>query len=133
MSRELATRRGHHRGYVLLEALVGLVIVGAGLAVMLVSLSSSLRASGHGRHLTLATFLAEEKLGELRVVPPRVIGVGEGDFGEAFPGYRWRSLIRPVGDGSWYTLELSVRWQEAGRERDATFFSLLPGLPDTEY
>ncbi len=121
-----STDRHACSAYILLETLVALTLISVGLSVLMATFSSSLSAARRASNLTVSTMLAEEKLALLRVAPLEVIGISEGDFGEDFPAFRWRTVIRPVDGGNFYTVKVEVMWGERGGLRSTTLISLLP-------
>lgn len=125
MSGSVRSEKASARGYILLETLVALTILSIGLAGIFAAFHASLRASGHARNVSIATFLAEEKLAELRALSTHVIGTHKGDFGEDFTRYRWRTVIKPLDEENLYAVTVEVFWMERGQERSIVFPSLL--------
>lgn len=122
------TRKGKHvrAGYILLETLVALTVVSFGLVALFSVFSSTLAGVEHAEKLTVATLLAEEKLAELKVTPPRVIGISEGSFADSFPGFAWRTVIKAIEGEGLCTVKVEIRWQERGREGSIALISLIP-------
>lgn len=91
------------RGFVLLEALVALAIVGIMAIALLASTSTQLRTAGKAADLLTARSLAEERMAVLRSLefaalsdPPD--SILEGTFAEPFGEYSWRAEVAPVDD-----------------------------------
>ena len=88
-------------GFVLLEALIALAIVGIMVVSLLAATSGQLRTAGKAATMLTARSLAEERMAVLRsleynalVDPPDSLLAGV--FGEPFERYAWRSEIAPV-------------------------------------
>ena len=115
------------RAYILIETIVALAVLSAGLAAVFSAFSSSLGAAEHSKDLTVATLLAEEKITQLRLAGPDSLGLSEGGFGEDYAGFTWRTAIKPSQRDSWYSVKVEVQWQERGRSRSISLVSLIPG------
>lgn len=74
------------KAFVLLEVLVSLAILGVTLAMVLRSLSTSMKASRQSYHMTVATLLARNLIDGWEVEPPEM-GTSSDDFGEEYPGF----------------------------------------------
>ena len=90
-------------GFVLMEALIALAIVGVMAVALLGATSMQLRTAGKAATLLTARSLAEERMAVLRSLeyeglsdPPDSILAGT--FGEPFTDYSWRAEITPVED-----------------------------------
>src|SRR5690606_6969659 len=90
-------------GFVLMEALVALAIVGVMAVALLGATSMQLRTAGKAANLLTARSLAEERMAVLRSLehdaltdPPDSIMTGT--FGEPFTDYSWSAEIAPVED-----------------------------------
>jgi type II secretion system protein I len=112
-------RRPARDGFTLLEVIVALAILGAGLLGLLELLSGSLRLSGGARDVTAASVYASQRLEEALLAPRLEEGVETGLFGE---NYRWTTEIsflaeeelpvfRPV------RIQVTVSWGDGTRER----------------
>lgn len=69
------------RGFILLEVLVSLAILGLALAMVLRSFTNSIKAAQRSQHLTMATLLAAGLIEKWEIEPP-VKGFSRGDFGD---------------------------------------------------
>jgi len=85
-------------GFTLLEVVVALAV----LAVVLVSVfRMQVQDLGVAEALAFharATLLARSKLAAIETADPARLEAGAGDFGEEFPGYRWRIDINDCQD-----------------------------------
>lgn len=121
------------RGFTLLELVAAFVVFALAFAVLMELAASSMRGTRRAALETEAALWAQSKLD--------AAGVGEelregGDSGEFDGKFRWnlevRKLEAPPGpSGSievvpveLYRLELTLAWQDAGREREARFVTL---------
>jgi len=78
---------GH--GFTLLEVLVALSII----AIVMVSVmrlqGQSIFLNETTRFYSIAPFLAQAKMADVRYDPSAFIGGGSGEFEDDFPGYKW--------------------------------------------
>ena len=111
--------RRSREGFTLLEVIVALTILAAGLLGLLELLSGSLRLSGGARDVTSASVYASQRLEEALLAPRPSGGVETGLFGER---YRWtmETNFRPTGEGDLFRaarIRVSIRWNDGFRER----------------
>jgi prepilin-type N-terminal cleavage/methylation domain-containing protein len=81
------------RGFTLIEVVISLAILGAGLMVIIELFAGGLRVGRASGEYTQATQYARMKMGELALKPPAAEGVEEGEFDES---YRWKAETRRV-------------------------------------
>ena len=109
----------HAGGFTLLEVIIALAILGAGLMGLLELLSGSLRLSGGARDVTAASVYASQRLEEALLAPSPVEGVETGLFGERF---RWtmetsflpeeeKLPFRPT------RIQVTVAWDDGAKEQ----------------
>jgi general secretion pathway protein I len=84
-------------GFTLLEVMVAVVILSIVLVGVFRLHSQSLAMNMEARFHTQAPMLAQSKLAELETASNYGILDESGDFGEDFPGYRWRVSVDEVG------------------------------------
>lgn len=90
----MSGRRHGRAGFVLLEVIVSLVILGISIATLMRSFQLSLAAIRKNDVVTLACVLAEQKLQELEVNPEKASS-GSGTFEEqGYPNYSWDIKIQ---------------------------------------
>jgi general secretion pathway protein I len=111
-------RRGS-RGFTLLEVIVALAILAAGLLGLMELLSGSLRLSAGARDSTAASIYASQRLEEALLAPKPAEGQESGLFGEKF---RWTTgtSFLPEEEGSPFRpvrIQVTVTWHDDGRER----------------
>ena len=119
------------RGFTLVEVLAALVLVGVVLPVAMRGITLSLRASALARHRLEAAELAQQKIAEHLVVRDASTFNDTGDFGAAWPEYRWASRGGVAGYGV-YDLTVTVTWQDRDRERSVTLATLVYPVTGTE-
>lgn len=90
-------------GFVLLEALIALAIVGVMVVALLGATAGQLRTAAKSANMLTARSLAEERMAVLRsleygalVDPPDSLLAGV--YGPPFEAYSWRAEIAPVED-----------------------------------
>jgi prepilin-type N-terminal cleavage/methylation domain-containing protein len=85
------------RGFVLLEILVSVVILGIALAAMLQCFTNGLKAVRRDRVITDAVFLAQSVLDDFEIRPPEEDAETiEGDFGPEFANFRFVARFESV-------------------------------------
>lgn len=87
MRNRLATSR--KAGFTLLEVMVAVAILALTLTVLYGSQSQSISLAAESKFNSTATFLASLKLAELESGITEPIAE-EGEFGDEFPGYKWK-------------------------------------------
>jgi prepilin-type N-terminal cleavage/methylation domain-containing protein len=122
-ARRRARRR---RGVTLVEVLATIVMMGIVLPAAMEGVSVAMQASDTARQRTEASALAEAKLAELVATGDWQFGALSGDFGDAWPEYRWGAMAQDWATDS--TLkEISVRvvWTRRGQERQVALTTLV--------
>jgi len=85
------------RGFTLLEVMVSVTIIGIALVSLIGSQSQSVSIAASSRFETTASLLAQQKLTELALAGFEELHSAEGDFGDDFPGYSWKTEVRDLG------------------------------------
>ena len=106
-------------GFTLLEVIVALAILGAGLMGLLELLSGSLRLSGTARDTNAASVYASQRMEEALLAPRPVEGVETGLFGERF---RWtmETSFLPEEEQVPFRptrINVTVAWDDGAQER----------------
>ncbi|MBI4228703.1 MAG: prepilin-type N-terminal cleavage/methylation domain-containing protein [Deltaproteobacteria bacterium] len=83
-----------NRGFTLLEVLVAVAILGAGLAVLLGAVNRNLIMASQSKNLSIAGLLAQRRLAEIELEGYPEIREEQGQFEEA-PEFRWFLSVRP--------------------------------------
>lgn len=83
-------------GFTLLEVMIAVSIM----AIVLVSVykmqAQTISMNYMSEYRTTASLLAQQKISELEAASPDSVTSDSGDFGEAFPGYRWHVTIDEI-------------------------------------
>ena len=107
-------------GYILLDALVGVGLLGLVIVSCLYLFSETMNRMSDITMKTRAAFLSQAKLEELKVSG----SLGEemtGDFGEAVSGFTWTAQSKKLENTGNYNLtwlKVVVSWQARGSYRD---------------
>ncbi|MFA0742077.1 MAG: hypothetical protein DFNUSKGM_002197 [Candidatus Fervidibacter sacchari] len=120
------------RGFTLVELVVAFLILVIGVTAILELVSQSALNARYAKDKTTATVLAQQKLEELLAQPDLAPGETEGDFGDAYPQFRWRAQISEVGGSTVSTegetsmlhIVVIVEWQDRGQIRSVQLETL---------
>ncbi len=106
-------------GFLLLEVLVAVAILGSALAVLLGSVDRNLILTSQSKDLVFAETLAQRKLAEIELGGFPDQRQDQGDFTDA-PGFKWFLSIVPSSvpglNTETRTIDLIITWDE-GRKR----------------
>jgi len=92
----LQARATKWAGAALLEVVVALALLTAGMATVGLQIQHALRGAERAEQTTRAVMLAESKLAELDAGLLSQEMELAGEFGPAFPGFAWRMTIEPT-------------------------------------
>ncbi|MDP3940348.1 MAG: prepilin-type N-terminal cleavage/methylation domain-containing protein [Deltaproteobacteria bacterium] len=84
------------RGFTIIEVMAAVVILSIALLSLLRANSQSVLLRASSQEITTATLLAQERLAALRIETDEIEEESEGDFGEAFPHWRWTMEMEEV-------------------------------------
>ncbi len=87
---------GDSDGFTLLEVMVAVAVMAIVLVAVYRLQSQSIAMNNTARFFMTAPMLAQAKASETALTPLGDLGGGDGDFGEAFPGYRWSVRVEDV-------------------------------------
>ena len=83
-------------GFTLLEVMIAVSIM----AIVLVSVykmqAQTISMNYMSEYRTTASLLAQQKIAEFEAASPDSVISDSGDFGDAFPGYRWQVTIGEI-------------------------------------
>lgn len=113
------------RGITLVEVLATMVIVAIVLPVALRGIALTVTLAGLTRQRGEATALAESKLSELQVTGDWQNGMLSGDFGDAWPAYRWEAVVEPWDEEALQQLHIAVTWTTRGAQREVVLSTLV--------
>jgi len=83
-------------GYILVETLVAMAVLSISMVTIHNALGQATLTHVQARDLTQARFLLDEKMGEYRLNAALEEGDYEGDFGAAYPRFRWKVSVTKV-------------------------------------
>lgn len=116
-----------NRAFTLVEVLVATVVLALGLLAALSAFSMAARVNGAATNDTTITFLAQQKLAEIRVLGRQGLMTAElaGDFGPEYPSYQWQMTVYEPDELNLVRVDLVVLSMEAGRPRETRFTTML--------
>lgn len=91
--------RHSQAGFTFLEVMVAVAIIAVAFVTLIGSQSQSVSVASDSRFYVTATLLAQEKLAELESADFDELFSEEGDFGEDYPGYSWKSEVNILTEG----------------------------------
>ena len=97
------------RGFTLLEVMVALIIVALSLSALTASMNQMIDAANTMRDRTLASWIAQNKIAEMRlanVVPEVSATSGEIEYGNA--EWEWRAVVSETGIENFMRIDVSV-------------------------
>jgi len=114
---------GGKRAFTLIEVLLTMLLLSVLLPVIMQALATSVSAASSARHRTEAASLAQDEL-NLLVSTGNWSSATTGDFGNEHPGYGWtcQSAARDYGVQE---IQVTVAWQEHGRERQVSLSTMV--------
>jgi type II secretory pathway pseudopilin PulG len=103
------------QGFVLLEAVVALLVIGLATAGALELFSAHLRAAARQPALVTAAALAQDRMAAVRLLPPAEMrrladSLARGQFAAPFAGYRWRASTSRARNDNLYDIRVDVSW-----------------------
>ena len=105
------------RGFTLLEVLVAIAVVALALTALVRASGQQAEALSRQRELTLATWVAEDVLAELRVREPfPATGRRDGRAEQGGVAWRWQVAISTTDQPAVRRLEVGVYAAEAGKD-----------------
>ncbi len=122
-------------GFTLVELVVAFLILVIGVTAILELVSQSALNARYAKDKTTATVLAQQKLEELLAQQELTAGEMEGDFGDAYPQFRWKAQVSEVGGETSETragllqIVVVVEWQDRGQTRSVQLETLQSSVP----
>jgi type II secretory pathway pseudopilin PulG len=104
--------------------LVALAFLGILMPVLISALLVASRAGNVAERRSVAMQLCENRMSELMLDNAWSSSPSSGDFGEAWPGYRWEMRQGDWQSGAMTELTLSVFFKVQGQEHDVALTSL---------
>lgn len=121
-------RPSHHRGFALVDVIVGAVILGASLAVVVGLAGQAVTAQIRGQDLTTASMLADEQLNLVLARGPDDYQKryrSEGTCDEPFEDYSFAVKIDGTGQSEPYAVSATISWQRAWGAQSLTIRTLI--------
>jgi type II secretion system protein I len=110
-------------GFILLEVLVAVAILGAALAVLLGSINENLTLTSNSRDLIIAETLAQAKLTEIEAQGFPQLSQAQGEFPEV-AGFKWFTSVTPASipglNVEIRVVHLLVTWDEGKKKLETT-------------
>lgn len=85
-------------GFTLLEVMIAVSIIAIAFVTLIGSQSQSVSIAGKTSFAVSAALLAQQKLTEIEAADFEGVSSDGGDFGENYPGYRWRSEVADLSE-----------------------------------
>lgn len=115
-------------GFTLLEVMVALLIIATSFIVLLHSRNQSVIAADYARHMTIATLLATEKMGEMEQGGIDTTGEDSGNFGEDYPEFMWRTAISDTPYEQVREVRIEVSWGEGKGHRNVELVNYIKAV-----
>ncbi|MBI5038651.1 MAG: prepilin-type N-terminal cleavage/methylation domain-containing protein [Nitrospirae bacterium] len=115
-------------GFTLLEVMVALLIIATSFIVLLHSRNQSVIAADYARHMTIATLLATEKMGEMEQGGIDTTGEDSGNFGEAYPEFLWRTIISDTPYEQVREVRVEISWGEGKGHRSVELVNYIKAV-----
>jgi general secretion pathway protein I len=122
---------GRHRGFTLVEVMVALAIIALSLTAIAAKMSRMIDTSNSMRERTYASWIAQNKITELRlanVIPE--VSTTSGDVEYADQTWRWRAVVSESGIENLFRVDVEVLYADGDAViRKVTGFIGEPVIP----
>lgn len=115
-------------GFTLLEVMVALLIIATSFIVLLHSRNQSVIAADYARHMTIATLLATEKMGEMEQGRIDTTGEDSGNFGEDYPEFMWRTALSDTPYEQVREIRVEVSWGKGKGHRNVELVNYIKAV-----
>lgn len=85
-------------GFTLLEVMIAVSLLAITLVTLIGAQSQSVAIATGSKFDVMAALLAQRRLGEICLQEYEAVTGGEGDFGEAYPQFRWKVEVTELGE-----------------------------------
>ncbi len=118
--------KGSARAFSLLELIITVTVLSAGITVILQAFSFSGRVTGLSNDLVRAVFLAEDKLQELEFKEKQgLINQEPAGKSGAYNKFQWKDTVVFDNDITLYRINFTVNWQRANSVEEINLKSFL--------
>lgn len=120
--------RSTRRGVALVDAIVGVIILGVSLSVILSLTGQAISSQRVGEEMQNAAMLADEQLNLVLTRGPDDYAKTypiTGDCDEPFTPFRFKLQIDGQGDAAPYKVRCTITWDSSGRERSISVDTLI--------
>ena len=104
-------------GFTLLEVMVALLIIATSFVVLLHTRNQSVTAADYAKRTTVATLLASERMSEIEQEDFPDTGEDSSNFGDDYPGYRWKTSVSDTAYENIREVKVEVMWDDGSSER----------------
>lgn len=94
--RERGLKQVFQAGFTLLETMVAISIIAIVVVAVFQLQSQTIAMTIDAQFYAISPLLAQKKLAEIELSPRDKLGEGAGDFGDAFPGYAWKTAVSDI-------------------------------------
>lgn len=112
-------------GFTLLEVMLSMAIIAIVFVVLLGLKNSDIIINEYSQNLTIATILAQTKISETELMGFPELGEASGDFGEDYPGFRWREIVSPTPFDFAREVRVRISWRKGNGEEDVEFITYM--------
>jgi general secretion pathway protein I len=96
MDRKMGPRKALQAGFTLLETMVAISIIAIVIVAIYQLHAQTIAMTIDSQFYAISPLLAQKKLAEIKLSPQDKLGDGAGDFGDAFPGYVWKTAVSDI-------------------------------------
>lgn len=124
--------RTTRRAVALVDAIVGVIILGVSLSVILSLTGQAISSQRVGEEIQNAAMLADEQLNLVLARGPDDYAKSypiEGDCDEPFTPFHFKLQIDGQGDAAPYKVRCTISWDSSGRQRSITIDTLIAARP----
>ena len=108
----MSSIKANNKGFSLLELIVAVAILSAGIVVVMEAIVSSTRAAGLSCDVVSAVFLAEDKLQELEYKETNSMISTEPEESEGEQGkFSWKRTLNLDAGSGLYALDMELKWR----------------------
>ncbi len=123
---QVSSATGNNRGFTLLEVLVALLVVAVALGALARSGAQSLDTQSALEDRTLALWVADAVLAEIRLDQANASGRFQGERRMGERDWAWQALIQPAPGGELIRVDVAVYPESLGEQPVLTHTGFLP-------